>query len=816
MDIQARLGLPTAVGIQYIIYISKKERRARGPAPGGFLTHHTHMSAHTLHMTIRTLITLTLLLLLSYVMRVDVVDAQVGQNGGFLYAPGHFHGLGLNPLAFGAKGDNATDDRAALAATDVAAVAASPSNSILISAVHRISSNITITSSIAFAQGGQLVPDTGVTITLNGTSITAPDTQQVFAGVGTVSAPNVSYASVGWWGAYAAAQAGTDAGPGFRGALGSNRKIVIPASALPYKFSTSPTVASWPVSAGGVTFNNLSNFEVVGNNAVVEMNWAATTCGTSRPAGPECWRAQTFEFSGDTNFSVHDVIMQGQGYATNEVASMTVHNSIDFTFDHIRVLGYGGAGSAVNAAWDSRGTFSNWYAPQVHFFTDSAFLNMVTFDKIKTLGIGSDNATGVGGPAFSFIYDPVNVGHNTSGITFTDTQHVTITNSDCSNFNVCVYMTAGSDYILKGNHWHDNPGAASVSGNGAQIAVDANTNVTPNTISIDDLIENNGTGVSGFGVYLSTAQGGGTGNIHDIKIGGLIYNNTAVGVSSDSSSRKTNIFINARFGGTNQTTNIGASIDGISTQITGDTLQLQDPSNNTMQVRVSGKAATPAYLNNDFYLGNGVNNAAPSPNVLRTTDGLGTDISGGDMTFIPGRGTGAGCGGTLRLKMTPAGSTGSTLNIASLFPLTIDCNGNAGIGLSSLVAAATNGFFAPPDCSPQTGTPTAQSGHVPACWDSTNHVLVGYENGAWHTGVRPATTGSIGGSPLTVGTCTSGTVAVTSSTTAMAVLATPVTYPGDGIWWEGYVSTNGTVTVKVCASASITPTATTYNVRVIQ
>lgn len=82
--------------------------------------------------------------------------------------------------------------------------------------------------------------------------------------------------------------------------------------------------------------------------------------------------------------------------------------------------------------------------------------------------------------------------------------------------------------------------------------------------------------------------------------------------------------------------------------------------------------------------------------------------------------------------------------------------------------------------------------------------------------VLKGTTGSIGGGALTVGTCTSGTASVTSSTTAMAVSASPVTYPGDGIYWVAYVSAAGTVTVKVCATASITPTASTYNVRVLQ
>jgi hypothetical protein len=78
------------------------------------------------------------------------------------------------------------------------------------------------------------------------------------------------------------------------------------------------------------------------------------------------------------------------------------------------------------------------------------------------------------------------------------------------------------------------------------------------------------------------------------------------------------------------------------------------------------------------------------------------------------------------------------------------------------------------------------------------------------------TTGSIGGGLLTIGTCTSGTASVTGATTAMSATASPVTYPGDGNYWLAYVSGADVVTVKVCAVATLTPTASNYNVRVLQ
>lgn len=77
------------------------------------------------------------------------------------------------------------------------------------------------------------------------------------------------------------------------------------------------------------------------------------------------------------------------------------------------------------------------------------------------------------------------------------------------------------------------------------------------------------------------------------------------------------------------------------------------------------------------------------------------------------------------------------------------------------------------------------------------------------------TSASIGGSALLAGACSSGTVSITGATTSMAVVATPATYPGDGSEWAAYVSSANTVTVKVCAIIALTPTASTYNVRVI-
>ena len=82
--------------------------------------------------------------------------------------------------------------------------------------------------------------------------------------------------------------------------------------------------------------------------------------------------------------------------------------------------------------------------------------------------------------------------------------------------------------------------------------------------------------------------------------------------------------------------------------------------------------------------------------------------------------------------------------------------------------------------------------------------------------VLSATSASIGGGALIAGACANTTTAVTGAATTMAVITTPTTYPGDGFFWHGYVSSANNVTVSVCASIAGTPTASTYIIRIIK
>jgi hypothetical protein len=104
---------------------------------------------------------------------------------------------------------------------------------------------------------------------------------------------------------------------------------------------------------------------------------------------------------------------------------------------------------------------------------------------------------------------------------------------------------------------------------------------------------------------------------------------------------------------------------------------------------------------------------------------------------------------------------------------------------------------------------SALTGTIPAAWLGTTSTTALAGNK-----ILSGTTGSISGA-LTAGVCNTGTAAVSGATTSMAVVASPVTYPGDGVTWMAYVSAADTVTVKECGLGVITPTASAFNVRVL-
>ncbi len=154
---------------------------------------------------------------------------------------------------------------------------------------------------------------------------------------------------------------------------------------------------------------------------------------------------------------------------------------------------------------------------------------------------------------------------------------------------------------------------------------------------------------------------------------------------------------------------------------------------------------------------------------------------------------------------------GSSASSSGLNPDTASGAGGVGFDASGLYGPLIKGIEAP--------APAGVAGLDLLWGDSAGHGWKKIENNgaAFNVaGTLSGTTASIGGSALAAGECASGTVSVPNAASTMTVSVSPNTYPGDGFIPWGYVSSSGTVTVKVCAQVAGTPVSSTYNVRVIE
>ncbi len=144
---------------------------------------------------------------------------------------------------------------------------------------------------------------------------------------------------------------------------------------------------------------------------------------------------------------------------------------------------------------------------------------------------------------------------------------------------------------------------------------------------------------------------------------------------------------------------------------------------------VSGGSTTG--ITNVFF-GNGEVHATPVSFTLNASGGSGTDIGGASVTIAGGISTGAGAGGSVIIKTSPATGSSSTPNTLTT-ALTIDQKANLVMGTAALSTGATDGFLYVASCAgTPSGTPTAFTGRVPIQIDTTAGKFWAYYGGAWH------------------------------------------------------------------------------------
>ena len=353
-----------------------------------------------------------------------------------------------------------------------------------------------------------------------------------------------------------------DSAPAIRAAEGSNETLFFPPGT--YRLASTQTAPCCAYDAPAILMQGYTNFAVSGYGAtlVVDSSIAFSTA---------------VQFDSDKNFSVAGLAVQGSRSgltATQENVGLAFTSDANFVAKDLHLTGnFGGNGAGLAGDWLVNGVFSNITMDTVGHCEDMAFLKNVTFAGQNATGADTNAATGtgqVGQTCFSVINDVPNAATNNTGVSFTETDGVTLTGVKESNFTTGFLISSGTHFNLYGNYWHNNPGLASAStpGLGGYIVytnggVATSVGVPPSGISIADTFANNGTAVAGYGLVISTAAITNSDVISGISIANSTFdNNAATAIGSDATTGLSDISVSSTntFIGAAQTTAINASL----------------------------------------------------------------------------------------------------------------------------------------------------------------------------------------------------------------------------------------------------------------
>lgn len=338
----------------------------------------------------------------------------------------------VDPVSFGAIGDGAADD--------TAAVLAAESRALAIGVPLRLSKNYRMTTSQSLAsdvdfEGGKIIVNDGSVVTING-KISARNTAHLF--VGSVAVPKAPFVSVAWWGALVNA----DAAPAFRAAVGGNRTYFVP----PGTYTLSSYVKDClPGATIGpeimINFCNMSNFHIKAYGAVI--NTAPNAIGGY---------TEVMMLQADTNFSVEGGTWQGSvssgDITTKYTCVAAIFNSNGFTFKNMHLTKRYTQGFVGD--FDKNGLFINIQIDATGMGFDLAYQQNVSFDHISATGLNSDGTTTPGRSMISLISDPPNLPYRMESFG-AFTKNISVSNSTGSKFAFTYIIADGQQYRFRNN-----------------------------------------------------------------------------------------------------------------------------------------------------------------------------------------------------------------------------------------------------------------------------------------------------------------------------------------------------------------------------
>lgn len=210
---------------------------------------------------------------------------------------------------------------------------------------------------------------------------------------------------------YGADPTGTiDSAPAFRAAMGSNRRIFVPPGT--YLFTTTQTAPCCAYDPPAVLVQSLSNFEIDGYGATVEI-------------APGIALSSALQFDKDSNFTVRGLTIEGTRSgltAAQENVGIALSSDVGFNIDDVHFSGnFGGSGAPIAGDWLVSGAVSNIHMDAAGHCYDVAYLLNDSFGTTWATGAGTDGGSGsgdIGQTCFSVIVDPLNAANNNTGITF--------------------------------------------------------------------------------------------------------------------------------------------------------------------------------------------------------------------------------------------------------------------------------------------------------------------------------------------------------------------------------------------------------------
>lgn len=466
-------------------------------------------------------------------------------------------GQGFRPEIYRAKGDGAADDGVALASACGAAVSAGAP--LWLDGTYRLATDRKFGCDIIFSPRAALRPDRGKTVTLAG-AIYAAASQQIFAGSGAVVATGAPWVSVAWWGALAAADAGSDAMPAIRAAFGPNRTIYLPPATYTCK-STVPS--SYPSVAGPQCA-----WLVKADNWTIEAPGAVLTADARHNNGT------LLGFDYANHVRVRGLQLRGNPSELPrgaEPSGFFLVHLRNFLFEDIVFAGNWGGSTrqpfGFVGDWLSDGHFNRIRMPAVSGCFDFAFLRRITFTKVIAVG-ADDNGTANAASRVACLNVEDDVKFRTdypAASIFTETENVTVNaTNDWSNFSAGAFLRAGGPFLLAGR-LHDNPAGDSILENSAGAGVILYNSIAPCCSSATDPVHDvifagqfnrNGERAAGAGIIIDAHRVTAAEKIKNIVIAGSVFDdntNAAVKIMGPSSVRGLQLGFN-QLSGIRQTT----------------------------------------------------------------------------------------------------------------------------------------------------------------------------------------------------------------------------------------------------------------------